>query len=196
MKHSKTAIAAFFLAITLGGCTDRKQAAKVPMMQEVENGEADSTVYGVCSEGTSMHSLQLLTDLGDTLEFALVDDDDNATDVQGGLMCGDRLAIMARKGKDASIATKVINLTTLLGRWNSIDKDFVIEEGGVVKSNVKAEKNTWVSWKIFNGCMLLNKDTFCINSLGADSLYLENDKGIYVFVRKKQVNTDAAQEQD
>jgi hypothetical protein len=82
-------------------------------------------------------------------------------------------------------AQTVINLTTLVGKWTSIDKNFEIEEGGTVKSNVKAESNPWTSWKIFNGKLLLNRDTFNINLLGADSLYLENSKGIYTYKRIK-----------
>ena len=40
-------------------------------------------------------------------------------------------------------------------------------------------------WKILNGQLLLNRDTFDITSLGADSLYIENQKGIYTFKRQK-----------
>lgn len=134
---------------------------------------------------TAMHTLQLITDMGDTLEFTLLDDKDMPSDVQGGLMTGDKMAVVAKDINGMRVATKVINVTTLLGRWASIDKNFVIEEGGTVKSNLKAEKDSWVSWKIFNGRLLLNKDTFIVNTLGADSLYLENDKGIYVYKRQK-----------
>ena len=34
---------------------------------EVEDAMNDSTIYGVCGEGTSMHSLELISDEGDTL---------------------------------------------------------------------------------------------------------------------------------
>ena len=81
------------------------------------------------------------------------------------------------------VAKKVINVTTLLGRWTSIDKDFEIEEGGTVKSAVKAESTPWTYWKIFNGRLVLNKDTFDVAGLGADSLYLENNRGIFVYKR-------------
>ena len=78
---------------------------------------------------------------------------------------------------------KFINLTTLLGKWTSLDKNFEIVEGGMVSSNVEAESNPWVSWKILNGHLLLNTDTFDIVELGADSLYIENKSGIYVYKR-------------
>ena len=52
-------------------------------------------------------------------------------------------------------------------------------------SNVKAETNPWTAWKILNGKLLLNKDTFQIVGLGADSLYLENNKGVFAYKRIK-----------
>lgn len=145
---------------------------------------SDSTVYGVCGEGTAMHTLQLITDLGDTLEYSLIDNNDSSVNVQGGLMVGDRMAVIEKNVSGVKIASSVINITTLLGKWMSIDKNFEIEEGGIVTSNVKAEMNPWTSWKILNGRLLLNKDTFLINSLGADSLFLENNKGIFVYRRQ------------
>ena len=132
-----------------------------------------------------MHTLQLITDTGDTLMIALIDGQDQECDVQGGLMVGDRMAVTAHEEADGRVADKVVNLTTLLGRWTSIDKNFEIIEGGAVHSNVKAESHPWTSWKMMNGKLLLNKDTFNIATLGADSLYLENEKGIFVYRRKK-----------
>ncbi len=146
----------------------------------------DSTVYGVCGAGTTMHNVELVTDGGDTLVY-LVDDADSASQcVQGGLLVGDRLAIMGGKGADGErVAQKVINLTTLLGKWTSLDKNFEILEGGLVKSNIAAESHPWTDWKILNGQLLLNQDTFDIDRLGADSLYLENGSGIFVYKRQK-----------
>lgn len=157
----------------------------------VEDTAIDSTVYGTCGEGTTMHSLQLITDAGDTLQYligesmndgeAYVDDFDP---VLGGLLAGDRLAVIEGKEVDGEkTAQRVINLTTLLGKWVSLDKNFEILEGGVVKSNLQAESKPWTSWKILNGKLLLNKDTFNINSLGKDSLYLESTQGIFTYKR-------------
>ena len=101
-------------------------------------------------------------------------------------MAGDRIALLAYKAQDGEmIAQKVINLTSLLGKWISLDKNFDLLEGGVVKNNVKAETNPWTSWKILNGKLLLNKDTFDIDNLGPDSLLLENHQGIFVFKRQE-----------
>ena len=131
-----------------------------------------------------MHTLQLITDQGDTLSFLI--DADNEEHVQGGLLAGDRMAVMPGKMIDGErMAETVINLTTLIGKWTSLDKNFEIQEGGDVKSHIEAEANPWTMWKICNGKLLLNKDTFAINKLGADSLYLENEKGIFAFKRQR-----------
>ncbi len=149
---------------------------------------ADSTLYGICGEGTAMHTLQLITLTGDTLNLSLLPDDDDDADtratVNGGLMCGDHLAVLATTTADGPIATKVINLTSLMGRWTSISRNFVIEEGGIVTSDVKAETRPYTSWKIFNGQLLLGRDTFNIVTLGPDSLAIENHNGIYLYKRQ------------
>ena len=146
---------------------------------------ADSTLYGICGEGTAMHTLQLITLTGDTLDLALLSPDtDQATTVAGGLMCGDHLAVLAHTTTDGPVATKVINLTSLMGRWTSISRNFVIEEGGTITSDVKAETHPYTSWKIFNGQLLLGRDTFNIVTLGPDSLAIENHNGIYLYKRQ------------
>lgn len=182
MKKIFFALMAMVVAFC-AGCNNKKstQATLVP---EEQADAADTTVYGVCGDGTSMHSLQVITDMGDTIDYMLVDADDNEVDVAGGLMCGDRVAVTGMKTDEGYIAQKVINMTSLIGRWTSIDKNFVIEEGGTVSSAVKAETKPWTVWKIFNGQLLLNKDTFDVVTLGADSLALENRNGIFVYKRQ------------
>lgn len=184
---------ASLMLLVLAGCNSKKEK---PNLQANDVEEvADSTVYGVCGEGTSMHSLELITDTGDTLTYTILDAEADmdgmvtggglVSHVEGGLMAGDKVAVTGQKVDGELIADKVINVTSLLGHWTSIDKNFEIEEGGTVRSSVKAESNPWTSWKILNGRLLLNRDTFNINSLGADSLYIENEKGIYTFKRQK-----------
>lgn len=154
----------------------------------VDEDMLDSTIYGVCGEGTTMHNIELITDDGDTLHVFV--DEENSRIVKGGLLSGDRIALIGYENEDKEsgenfVAQNVINLTSLLGKWTSIDKNFEIIEGGQVKNNVKAEQNPWTSWKIVNGKLLLNKDTFDIDNLGPDSLYLENKVGIFTFKRQE-----------
>lgn len=187
-KYNKTLLAAL-LAMMIGwGCTGQKtqQQPTESDTMVVEVSTPDSTVYGVCGEGTSMHALELVTDEGDTLTY-LVDADTELETVKGGLFAGDRMAVVGYKGAEGDmVATCAVNLTTLMGKWTSIDKNFEIQEGGLVESSIKAETRPWTSWKIHNGQLLLNADTFAIERLGADSLCLENGEGIFVFKRQRQ----------
>jgi hypothetical protein len=173
--------------VMITGCHETKQQTSEvdsdSIMQEEIVFETDSTVYGTCGEATAMHTLQLITDVGDTLMYVMMVEED--ADVQGGLLVGDRMAVIGKNTQEGLVATKILNLTTLMGKWTSLDKNFEILEGGVVESNVTAESNPWTSWKILNGKLLLNSDTFNINMLGADSLYIENSRGIFAYKRQK-----------
>lgn len=191
MKHVAM-LCASILLMALVGCNAKKE--KLQPVAEANEEIVDTTVYGVCGDGTSMHSLQLVTDAGDTLTYTILDAEADldgevsggiVSNVEGGLMSGDKVAVTGMKIDGELIANRVINVTSLLGHWTSLDKNFEIEEGGTVRSNVKAETSPWTSWKILNGQLLLNRDTFDITSLGADSLYIENQKGIYIFKRQK-----------
>lgn len=184
----KEGMGLLFLVLVLAAC-DAKKKQQIEDTDEVVEVN-DTTVYGVCGEGTSMHSLEIITDAGDTLVYTLLSQDaetevETPSDVQGGLMAGDKMAVTGHKTADELVADRVINVTSLLGHWTSIDKNFTIEEGGTVHSAVKAETNPWTSWKILNGSLLLNRDTFAIDGLSADSLYLENANGIFTFKRQK-----------
>lgn len=176
------------LSCLIASCNGNKQKANDT---DTTTATADSTLYGICGEGTAMHTLQLITLTGDTLNLSLLPDDTDDPDaatpatVNGGLMCGDHLAVLATTTADGPVATKVINLTSLMGRWTSISRNFVIEEGGVVTSDVKAETHPYTSWKIFNGQLLLGRDTFNIVTLGPDSLAIENHNGIYLYKRQR-----------
>lgn len=177
------------LSCLIASCNGNKQKANDNDATTTDTA-ADSTLYGICGEGTAMHTLQLITLTGDTLNLSLLPDDADDPDadaatVNGGLMCGDHLAVLATTTADGPVATKVINLTSLMGRWTSISRNFVIEEGGVVTSDVKAETHPYTSWKIFNGQLLLGRDTFNIVTLGPDSLAIENHNGIYLYKRQR-----------
>lgn len=167
--------------LVFAGCNNKTKP--VPETREIQETEIpDTTIYGKCGEGTAMHTLELITDKGDTIIYSLEDADTEA-DVQGGLFSGDRLAIVACKGLDGGMfAKKVINLTSLIGKWGSLDKSFEICEGGFVESNV-TEPKPYTEWKILNGMLVLSADTFNIYNLGPDSLLLENSQGIYGYKR-------------
>ncbi len=185
MKRFNLCLTLLSLILLVAACHSQPQRNGHSGVETSEQtSKQDSTIYGVCGDGTMMHSLQLITDGGDTLTFALPESETGTPTVVGGLLAGDRLAVVEGQPIDGErSARKVINLTTLQGKWTSIDKNFEILEGGEVKSDVEAEKNPWTTWKILNGKLLLNRDTFDIDNLGSDSLYLENKVGIFVYKR-------------
>ncbi len=166
-------------------CKDSKP--KAVMTQE--NGQTDtlatgdSTVYGTMVDG-GMNSIVLLTDNGDTIVY-LTNPNDTVDVVKGGKLNGDRFAIIGYKEYGDRFMRSAINLTSLLGNWISLDRNFEIKEDGTVTSSLQSEKNPWTSWKIWNGKLILSKDTFEVYNLGADSLALENKNGIFVFTRGK-----------
>lgn len=173
------------ISLVVTGC----RGGKTDKTSDVDNTAVDTivdmTVYGRCGINTAMHTLEVITDDEDTLLCSInVDDTLNAPDVvRGGLFVGDRVAVLIDKNGDGTNrATKVINLTSLIGRWTSLERSFEIQEGGIVVSDM-AEPQPYTEWRIFNGLLLLSSDTFDIYTLGADSLWLENKHGIYEYRR-------------
>ena len=153
----------------------------------------DTTMYGICGEGTSMHNLEFIRDNGDTLNIFI--DEEEGSDVpglqivQGGLYAGDRMAVTAVKDVDGEfMAHRIINLKTLEGKWSNRDMvnstiEFV--EDGTISATQMGENGGYAAWHICNGNLVLSPDTFMILNLGADSLELEGKKGISVFKRMK-----------
>ena len=174
---------AMLTALVLLSCNE-KPKNQVSALDIVANEVLDTAAYGVCADGTSMHSLVLLTDDDETLTLNIDADEDSAC-VLGGLMNGDRLTATYYKTADGYLATKVINVTTMMGKWTSLDKNFEMYEDGSIKSNVSAESKSYTAWTMCNGNLILNTDTFAVLELGADSMMLENSKGIFVYKRQK-----------
>ena len=186
MKKFFHAIIVFGTLLGMASCQPSTQhqpphpLVEIPPQVEV----VDTTRYGVCGDGTTMHCLELVATNGDTLIFNYNLSENQV--VRGGLMVGDRLAVVSDTDEyGEQRATLIANLTSLLGRWTSIDKRFEVKEGGTIVSEVQAETNPWTSWKILNGQLLFDRDTFDIIELGADSLYLENANGIFVYKRSR-----------
>ena len=173
------------ILLSIAGCKNNPNGSGNVMNVQLNDTSSvsDTTIYGKCGEGTTMHTLELITDDGSVRKFLMNIDDSLGNTVQGGLLNGDRMAVIAEVVYGDTIAKKIINLTTLQGKWVSLDKNFEIKDGGIVQSNVETETNPWTNWRIFNGQLLLNSDTFDITGLGADSLLLENRNGIFSYKR-------------
>lgn len=187
-------LAYLFLAVLLSGilttaCKEKTAVSPDNGTDSICEEELDTTVYGICGEGPTMHNLELITNDGDTLNLAVNVDDSDTDVVKGGLLSGDKLAVIVTDIYGEKTAGIVVNLTTLEGKWTSLDRNFEIVDGGEVLSTVQSETNPYTSWKIHNGKLLMGRDSFDVVSLGADSLELENSKGIFVYKRQKQVTS-------
>jgi len=145
---------------------------------------ADTAIYGTVDESTTMHMLTINMDDGKQQTFAM-NLDSLGSDIQGGIFAGDKVTLTVTKGEEEMQVVKCVNLSTLLGKWTSLDRNFQIEENGVVKSNLAAESNPYTQWQMVNARIILNADTFDILTLGADSMELENSKGIFIYKRQR-----------
>ena len=186
MKKTTYFITMFTLLVMMAACSGNNNSTE-PKKKGVTLGQTvtDSTIYGKCVDA-AMHSLTILSENGDTLHFSLEDFVlERRSDIQGGLLIDDKLAIIAEIHDDLHFPVKIINLTSLLGEWKSRDKDFDIEEGGTVSSHVEYESHPYTMWKIFNGRLILAPDTFDVITLSEDSLRLESDSGIFEYKRVK-----------
>ena len=188
--------------LMMGSCGGNTQ--KVPF----DNGDSlnvdqDSTVYGICGEATSMNVLQVITDTGDTLAFDISAARDNGK-VLGGLQAGDRMAVLPNG--DKTIASLVINQSTLLGNWvmpNPIDgSDEVgisIKEGGIAES-IDQGSIIYRTWRLVRGqleiVMVRDGATdveevgfYDILKLQADTLVYRDAEETFEYYRQKPKET-------
>lgn len=184
MKNSFIAAFVAFIACMMAGCENKKGTQLSDTQDSLEVSVQDTAIYGTVGEGTTMHVLELITDDGKTKTFAI--SQDSLSDVQGGIFSGDKVTITVRSVPDSDPEiVKLLNLTSLLGKWTSLDRNFEIKEDGIVTSTVKAESHPYTQWSVSNGNLILNADTFNVLLLGPDSMSIENKEGIFVYKRQK-----------
>ena len=146
-----------------------------------------------------MNTLQLITDMGDTLNIDMSVAQENGH-VYGGVQPGDRMAVLA--DKDRAVAEMVINQATLLGNWvmpNPLDgSDEVgisIKEGGIAES-IDQGSIIYKTWRLNRGKLEIvqvreggseEEETYYydIVKLGADSLVYKDGDELYEYSRQK-----------
>ena len=188
MKTTKIIVCgmAVLTAAVLGGCQGNKSKGQTPDIVEDTTAMADSTVYGVCGDGCTMSTLQLITDKGDTIDCILESPDGgSAVEVQGGIGVGDRVGATLQTDADGNhYALTAINITSLTGKWSSLDNTFQLHADGSVTSSMK-EPKPYTHWSLVNGRLVLSADTFDITVLGHDSLCLKGGQGAVGYRRLK-----------
>ncbi len=184
MKQILIAAASAVMLTSLGGCVEKKVEKAVVEADTTIVTIPDSAIYGVVGESTTMHTLTLLTEEGKTLTLPL--GEEAHADEHGGLFAGDKVSVLtATNAEGETSVVKYVNITSLMGRWTSLDRNFELCEDGEVKSTVKTESHPYTFWSMANANIILNADTFDILLLGPDSLLLENKDGIYVYKRQR-----------
>lgn len=196
MRNRTTLLSLFATVVILimAGCGGNKKQVAAPndVNEEVKVWlSEDSTVYGLCGDGSAMNTLQLITDTGDTLNLSVAEAKDQ-NHVLGGYNVGDRMAVLTDRNR--TMATLVINESALLGNWvmpNPIDGSdetgISIREGGVAES-IDQTSITFRTWRITNGLLEL----VFVREGGADEeetnlyeiLNLGNDSLVYKTVGK------------
>ena len=185
--------------LMMGSCGGKTQQVPFDNGDSADIFNQDPTVYGVCGDETSMHSLQIITDTGDTLLLDLQKAEENGM-VLGGLHAGDRMAVMPNEDKTAAL--QVVNQTALLGNWvmpNPLDGSdevgICIKEGGIAES-IEQSSIIYKTWRLTFGKLELvlvreggagDDETYLydITKLGPDSLTFKDADDTFEYSRQK-----------
>jgi hypothetical protein len=139
-------------------CGGGNQQSQAEVEEDTTNIEElvprDHTIYGVCTEGTAMNTLEMITDSGDTLKLNVARARETGK-VFGGFEPSDRLAVVPDSA--GRTALQVINLNALMGDWvmpdpidGSAEVGIRIKEGGIAES-IEQSVIMYRTWKIVNG---------------------------------------------
>ena len=176
------------VVMTMSSCGGKTQ--QVPF----DNGDStdmsamqDPTIYGVCGEGSAMNTLQIVTDLGDSIVLDLNYAREN-NQVFGGLQAGDRMAVVPNSKKTEALI--VVNQADLLGNWvmpNPLDGSdevgFRIKEGGILEG-IEQSSLTFKTWRLVRGKL----ETVAVREGGGE----EEEVNIYDLVAMIPMNMVAS----
>lgn len=189
----------FCSALMIGSCGGGNKQVAFDNGDSIDVVNADPTIYGVCGDGTAMNTLQLITDMGDTLDFDISSAQEEGH-VFGGLQVGDRMAVLPKTSH--SEVEQVVNLASLLGNWvmpNPLDgSDEVgisIKEGGIAES-IDQSNITYKTWRLSRGKLEIvlvreggseedEVNLYDIVKLGADSLVYKDAEETLEYSRQK-----------
>lgn len=187
------------LVMMMGSCGNKSKRVLFDNGDTAFSAKDDPTLFGVCGVETTMNTLQLITDTGDTLQIDLTYAHEN-NQVLGGLQVGDRMAVLANK--EHNEAFLVVNQAALLGNWvmpNPIDgSDEVgirLKEGGIAES-IEQSAIIYKTWKLARGKLEIvlvreggteEEETYLydIVKLSPDSLVYKDADDTFEYCRQK-----------
>lgn len=164
--------------------------------EEMEN----LSIFGLCLEGSTMHSLQILSDEGDTLMLDMTPAQEEEK-VYGGYAVGDRMALVVTPQRTEALV--VIDMNTLMGDWvmeNPIDgtseTGITIRDGGIAES-INQSSMIYQTWKLVNGQLELSgiregsgnyeeTELYQIHLLTPDSLVFANSEETFEYTRPRK----------
>lgn len=201
MKRIGTLFGMIAALIAMGSCGSKSQQPVADVdfdSTTFVNINRDSMVYGVCGDESAMNTLQLITDVGDTLTLSIAEANEKGNCL-GGFESGDRMAVLL---KDKTTASLVINQSALLGEWvmpnpldGSSDMGIRIMEGGIAES-IEQPSLAYRSWRLFNGKLEIvairegggdveEIGLYEIVSIGPDSLVFKDSEDTFEYSRYK-----------
>lgn len=199
MRRLPLAIAlAALLAACAGGNTNDDASAvdtTLSVVGTVSRVEAPRELEATIGDGTTMHTVEVVTDEMDTLYVEI----ENGS-VAGGLRAGHRIDILYRRGEDALVALVAVNVSALQHLWTQErtpegTQSLELNAGGRAATH-DMEPVSYDHWSLHGGRLLLTcaptpgaeqsgyTDTFDIMLLTADTLVLSNEHGQQVFWRE------------
>ena len=196
-KLTLWAFAALLITV-LAGCGNKTQAVPFDNGDSADLANADPTIYGVCTDA-AMHTIQLLTDIGDTLTLDITAAEE-AGKVFGGKGVGERMVVIPNA--DRTAAELIINQVTLLGNWvmpNPLDGSDEVgirfKEGGIAES-IDQSTLDYKTWRIVRGQLEIvlvregggdveESDLYDLVKLDADSLVFKDAEDTFRYSRQK-----------
>lgn len=186
--------------MTFVNCNNKtKQDVAIDSDTIVIEDQNPVTLFGVCDEGTSMNTLQIITDSNDTLSLSI----EKAMEdhhVFGGLLAGDRMAIVSNPQRTE--ATFVLNINTLLGQWvmpNPLDGSSIVgielKDGGIAES-IDQSYISYKTWRVHDGQLEITlvreggseeeeTETYNFMLLNSDSLIYANPEDTMRYSRQR-----------
>lgn len=188
------------VAGTMSSCGGKSQQVPFDNGDSTDmSGLQDPTIYGICGDGSAMDTLQIVTDLGDTILLDIAYANENKQ-VFGGIQAGDRMAVVPNsKNTEALI---VINQAALLGNWvmpNPLDGSdevgFRIKEGGILEG-IEQSSLAYKTWRLVRGKLEIisvregageeeEVSLYDLVKLAPDSLIIKDSEDTYEYGRQQ-----------
>ena len=160
MRLASSSLSILLLLLSLFSCTDSQKKQKTIetkpniIVKPLDEIPGIYEAHGYIGDGTSMNSIEFITDEGDTLTLVA-----NSQSVAGGVKVGDEVQIVYNVMKDENVASVVVNLTTLAHVWvqKGLDgKEQSLELDSAGRATTYNMSIDYDTWRVESGQLLLS----------------------------------------